>query len=398
MNDQPPIFSQKLKVLVIEDNAVDRKVLQSMMTEALPNPGDVEYADSLKSACAILDRILIDVVILDLNLSDSQGLETLIRLNRKYPDVAVVVNTGAYEDDLGLKTMGLGAQDFIVKGKYKAYSLNKAIYYAKERKRFELELIAAYKRLQEAQANLIEAEKMNVIGRLASGIAHEVKNPLSTILFGVAYLNEKVDAADEKIRMTLTSIKEASNRANDIITDLLDFASLARLNKRPENVNKIIEKALSLTKHQLERLAVKVTKNFDAQLPDVNVDSNRIEQVLVNLILNAAYAMPEGGALTLKTSRAVFDEAARSLHDYKGKDIPAGTSVVMIEVEDAGSGIPLEIMDKIFDPFFTTRRSKGGVGLGLSVSRNIVELHEGTMWVENRTEGGARAGIVLRAE
>ncbi len=398
MTDQPPIFSQKLKVLVIEDNAVDRKVLQSMMAEALPNPEDVEYADSLETACKIFDKTLIDVVILDLNLPDSQGLETLIKLNRKYPDVAVVVNTGAYEDDLGLKTMGLGAQDFIVKGKYKAYTLNKAVYYAKERKRFELELVAAYKRLQEAQANLIEAEKMNVVGRLASGIAHEVKNPLATILFGVAYLNERIDAADEKIRMTLTSIKEASNRANDIITDLLDFAGLARLNKRSENINRLIEKALSLTAHQLEKQAVKVVKNFDIRIPDVNVDDNRIEQVLVNLILNAVYAMPLGGELTVKTSHAVLDTASEHLRDYKGKEILAGTSVVLVEIEDAGTGIPKEMMDKIFDPFFTTRRTKGGVGLGLSVSRNIIEMHDGAMWVENRKEGGVRSGILLKAE
>ena len=391
----PSIFSQKLKVLVVEDNAVDKKLLQSMIPEFLPNPGDVQFADSLNSACHILNKMKIDVIILDLNLPDSQGLVTLTNIHQKYPEAAIVVNTGAFEEEIGLKTMSMGAQDFIVKGKYKAYALNKAIYYARERKRFEMELLAAYKRLQETQSQLIEAEKMNVVGSLASGIAHEVKNPLATILFGVAYLSETVQSADEKIKLTLTSIKESANRANDIITDLLDFASLARLNKTQQDINALLEKSLSLTKHQLDKQAIRVVREFDARLSPIFIDSNRIEQVLVNLILNAVHAMPSGGVLKLKTYQKILDGEVKNTRNLKYKDLAVGAPVVFIEIEDNGTGIPDDKLDKVFDPFFTTRRAKGGVGLGLSVARNIVEMHEGGIWVENLKKTGTRAGVIL---
>ena len=199
------------------------KVLEKMITKSSGHMHRIKSVDSLRAAYGVLEKDCIDVVVLDLNLPDSEGVLTLARFNRKFPKVAVVVNTGAYQDDVGLKTMGMGAQDFIVKGKYQAYGVHKAIYYAKERKRFEVELQEAYARLQEIQAQLIQAEKMNVVGRLASGVAHEVRNPLATILLGVTYLTERLDQKDDKIALTLKSLRESAKRANEIITDLLDF-------------------------------------------------------------------------------------------------------------------------------------------------------------------------------
>ena len=315
-------------------------------------------------------------------------MTTLTELNERFPKAAIVVNTGAYEDDVGLKTMGMGAQDFIVKGKYQAYGVNKAIYYARERKRFELELQEAYERLQETQSQLIQAEKMNVVGRLASGVAHEVKNPLATILFGVTYLSEKLNYNDEKISLTLKSLRESANRANEIITDLLDFASLSRLNKKEENINVIIEKAIELISYQITKQKIKLVKEFASPSLLATLDRNRVEQVLVNLFLNAVQAMSQGGELKIKTSLQVSDE--------KNKDFPAGTKVAVVEVEDAGCGIPEENLNKIFDPFFTTKRAVGGVGLGLAVARNIAQMHQGKLSVSNRPQGGVKAILSLK--
>lgn len=382
------IFSKPITILIVEDNAVDRKVLEKMISESSGHSQRIKAADSFKEACAVLEEDNIDVVILDLNLPDSEGIQTLRRLNEKFPKVAIVVNTGAYEDDVGLKTMGLGAQDFIVKGKYQTYGVNKAIYYAKERKRFEVELQEAYERLQEAQSQLIQAEKLNVVGRLASGVAHEVKNPLATILFGVTYLAEKLDQKDEKIALTLNSLRESAKRANEIITDLLDFSSLSRLNRKAEDINTIIEKAVELIAYQIGKQRIKVVKDFAAKLPLVTVDQNRIEQVVVNLLLNAMQAMPEGGQLKITTRQQVISE--------KRKDFPRGTKFVVVEIEDNGCGIPQENLNKIFDPFFTTKRAVGGVGLGLAVARNIVQMHEGRLSIENKSEGGVKATLIFK--
>jgi len=386
-------FSEPLKVLLVEDNLLDLKLLERMLSSSPTGVFQIKKVKTLKDTIQILDEHPMDVIVLDLNLPDSRGVDTLIKLHEKYPAIAVVVNTGAYEDDLGLKTMSMGAQDFIVKGKYKAYGLSKAIYYAKERKRFELELRAVYTSLQEAQAQLIQAEKMNVIGRLASGVAHEVKNPLATILFGVAYLHERVSSDDEKVALTLSSISEAAKKANEIVKDLLDFSSLSQVERRPEDVSMIVDKALALTNHQLVKKNIHVTRDFHDNVPRANVDRNRMEQVFVNLILNAVQAMPNSGDLTLK----IYKQTSGNGFPRKDLGFAPGTPIVCIEVEDNGAGIPEDKVEKIFDPFFTTKRATGGVGLGLSVAKNIIDMHSGKIYVENRKDhNGTRATVVLK--
>jgi DNA-binding NarL/FixJ family response regulator len=119
-------YKQSLKVLVVEDNLIDRRILESMLLEVSDSTSLLKSSDSLAGALQLMSQYTFDVVILDLNLTDSNGEETLLKLNRKYPSVAVVINTGAYEDEVGLETLSFGAQDFLVKGKYNAYILNKA--------------------------------------------------------------------------------------------------------------------------------------------------------------------------------------------------------------------------------------------------------------------------------
>jgi len=392
MNKTRLKFTEPLNILLVDDNAVDIKMLQRMLAQDPSNIAKAKTAENFKEADKILKKDDIDVVVLDLNLTDTKGVETLVKLHQKFPEAAIVVNTGAYEEDLGLKTLSMGAQDFIVKGKYTSYGLTKAINYAKERKRFEMELQLANTRLHEAQSQLIQAEKMTSIGRLASGVAHEVKNPLATILFGIAYLNEKVSASDEKIKLTLSSITESAKRADAIIKDLLDFSSVSKLDLKPESVNIVIDKALGLTKHSLNSNCIKVKKEMAKSLPEVNLDKNRIEQVVVNLILNAVQSMTSGGQLTVKTSKRTISADDKK---FEGVFTP-GTVTIVVEIEDNGTGIPISKLDKIFDPFFTTKRGSGGVGLGLSVAKNIVEMHDGKLFIENKSDLGVRASVMFK--
>jgi len=400
MEDRVIEFKKPLKVLIVEDTNVDRRMLEAMLSEESNATSLLKSSTSLAEALSILEQHEFDVVVLDLNLPDSLGENSLKELRERYPKVAIVVNTGAYEDDLGLKTLGWGSQDFLVKGKYNAYVLNKVLHYAVERKRLEDELRNAYKQIKETQAQLIQSEKLKVVGGLASGVAHEVKNPLATILYGITFLDEQLQEKGEKVDCVLKNIKEGVHRANTIITDLLDFSSLTKLKMNLENINQIVEKALSLTGYQLHKDYVKVMKEFDENIPQINVDRNKIEQVFVNLILNAIHAMPRGGTLTVRTRSMTLSEDFKELPWLGGRGgIYAGQQIEVIEVEDTGVGIPEESLDKIFDPFFTSRRTKGGVGLGLSVIRNIMEIHKGYVWVENKAEGkGARAYVVFPVE
>ncbi|UCB56637.1 MAG: HAMP domain-containing protein [Candidatus Omnitrophota bacterium] len=255
-------------------------------------------------------------------------------------------------------------------------NLNKEI---AERKQTEKRLQEAYRRLKATQFQLVQAAKMEVVGKLASGVAHEVKNPLAIILQGMEYLSQKEELRTEDILPVLKDVTEAVRRADSVIKGMLDFASLSKLNMVAENLNALLDASLLLMKHQFDRYHIQVIRDFEEGLPDVKIDRNKIEQVFVNLISNAIHSMPHGGNLTVKThSKKMEPETA-----------------VVVEIEDTGEGIPEDILDKIFDPFFTTKRKEGGAGLGLSIVRNIVEMHNGTIEIRNREEAGVRATLVL---
>lgn len=389
-------FPYKLRVLIVENNALDTRLLKSMLSKSSFGEFELATAKSLQEAFELLTKRAFDVVLLDLNLDDSHGLNSLESVRARFPAVAVVVNTGSYKEMTGLKAVGSGAQDYLIKGKYKEYGLVKSLYYAVERKRVEDEIKIAYANLKEAQTQLIQAEKLNVIGGLASGIAHEVKNPLATILYGVEFLNTKCSEPDEQITFTLQSIREAAIRANEIIKDLLDFASLANLNKQPEDINHVIEHALVLVRHQADKHQIRITKEFSPSLPLISIDANRMQQVIVDLVLNAIYAVRQDGTVTIRTHMRNFKEEDRVAFPESEVKIHVGAPVIVIEIEDSGEGIDQDILTKVFDPFFTTRRSAGGVGLGLSVVRTIVLSHDGLISLANRPNQGAVAKLILK--
>lgn len=391
-----PDLNRAVSVLVVENNLIDSKVIVDMLSHAEQGTFEIQTADSMEGAFKILDSNHCDVVLLDLNIKDSKGLETLNEVHRKFPAIPVVVNTGAYQDELGLKAVACGAQDYLIKGKYKPYGLHKALYYAIERKKYEQDLQCAYERLKDAQAQLIQAEKMNVIGGIASGVAHEVKNPLATILYGIEYLNGKITEKDDKVELTLKSIKEAAERANDIVKDLLDFAGLSSLIQQPYNLNEVIEHALIFIKYHCDNQRIEITKDYDPALPEVFIDKNRIEQVLIDVILNAVFVMKEGGNITLRTLQKELTADDRSWLPDLGNRVKIGDKVVLLDIDDTGPGISPENLSRIFDPFFTTRRSEGGVGLGLSIARTIMTSHDGLIELYNIPEGGARARLVFR--
>lgn len=391
-------FTQPLRVLIVEDNQIDRRMLESMLSESSSAVSLRKSTDTLQGAIKLLDEYEFDIVVLDMNLPDSEGEDTLVRLSSKYPEVAIVINTGAYEDEMGLHTLSYGAQDFLVKGKYTAYVLNKALHYALERKRLERELTKAYERIKETQAQLLQMEKMKVVGALASGIAHEVKNPLATILYGVTYLRQQLNPADDKVLAALANMKEAIDRANGTVNDLLNFASTPQLDRKLEDLNALIEKSLSLIHHEIEKKHIEVFKKLDQAIPMITINRNRIEQVLINLMLNAVQAAGEGGKLEFKTYSHALSGAPGDFSFLDKRKFKAGQTVVVCDIEDNGTGIPADSLSKVFDPFFTTKHDMGGVGLGLSVSKSIMESHDGTIFIENRSSGGARARIIFPSD
>jgi len=270
------------------------------------------------------------------------------------------------------------------------------------RKRNQEALRSANERLQETRHQLFEAEKMEIVGRLASGVAHEVKNPLATILMGTDFLSIKLKSTEETVTITLADMREAVKRADNIIKGLLDFASVSRLDRMPYDLNSVIENALVLLKHQFDLYHAKVFKDLKVDLPYITVDKNRLEQVFINLLLNAAQAVPENteGTLTVKSSTdRIGHDRPQALTPDENNDFREGDKVLIAMVENNGPAITPDVMKRIFDPFFTTKRDKGGSGLGLSIVKNIIEMHGGRIIIENMSAlKGVRATIVFKVE
>ncbi|MFC1478381.1 PAS domain S-box protein [Candidatus Margulisiibacteriota bacterium] len=264
------------------------------------------------------------------------------------------------------------------------------------RRRAEKALQHAYGKLKSAQHQLVQAEKMQTVCRLAGGVAHEVKNPLGIIIQGVAVLKKRLHPQDADINKVLNYIQESVRRADNIIKGLLDFSSLSHLNLEDTDLNSVVERSLSLMNPLIDSQSVQVIKELNNNMPFVQVDRSRIEQVLVNLSLNAINAMPEGGKLKVRTSLNKIQEFTGSEVLEKWQELQPEKTMAVIQIEDTGIGIPEENMDKIWEPFFTTRENRGGTGLGLAIVKNIMDVHQGKVEIENRSSGGVSTTVMFQ--
>lgn len=266
-----------------------------------------------------------------------------------------------------------------------------------EMKQLNVDLVQTNDDLQQAQEQLIQAEKMESVGRLASGVAHEVKNPLAMIGMGLELLARRIPEDDEKGQETIVRMKRGIDRAKKIVKGLVDFSSARQLALERMDLNEVVSDALALVDYQLRKGQVVVVEELGEGLPQVNLDATKIEQVIVNLMINAMHAMADGGTLTVRTYAASLGDLARDEGLRTAEHLRVGDRVVKIEIDDTGCGIQDENSGKLYDPFFTTKATGVGTGLGLTVSRKIIELHQGTLELANRPQGGVRATVMLKA-
>jgi two-component system, NtrC family, sensor kinase len=220
----------------------------------------------------------------------------------------------------------------------------------------------------ELEDQLVQAEKLSSIGLLAAGVAHEVNTPLAVITSQAQMLMKQVPADDPKAK-TLDRIIKQSFRASEIVNNLLKFSRTGGSEYLEVDVNRVIRETLALVEPMLRASKITLNTQLASDLPGVHGNSGKLQQVFMNLIMNARDAMPYGGELTLATE--------------------SEDSTVRVEVSDNGVGIPAEHLSKIFDPFFTTKSTSRGTGLGLAVSYGIIREHGGKIEVESAVGKGA---------
>ena len=282
----------------------------------------------------------------------------------------------------------------------------------------------SHEELIQAQLQLIQVEKLESVGRLAAGVAHEVKNPLAILLMGLEYLEgacaapldseadagkSSATAGDGTVATVIEAMRDAVERADTIVRGLVDFSANRELDLVAQDLNDIIARSLLLVKHELTNAHVTAVHERPAlddrtgvpALPGVTLDTIKVQQVFVNLFMNAIYAMPVGGRLTVRAYArrlsSLERETARDEGSRQAERFRVGDEVVIVEVDDNGTGIPPDKLAKVWDPFFTTKPTGRGTGLGLPVTRKIVELHDGMITIANRDEGGARVTLMFHA-
>ena len=229
-----------------------------------------------------------------------------------------------------------------------------------------------------AERTILRSEKLASVGRLASGIAHEINNPLTGILTYSSLLAEELKGTPYE--EDLKTIKEETLRCRKIVRGLLDFARDYKPEKVSTNLNSLIEESLQLLEKHVNFHNIKIVKDFDPNLPEVKVDADEFRSVINNLAVNAADAMPNGGQLTITTR---FDPSANQ---------------VIIRVADTGVGISEENLKKIFEPFFTTKEKGKGTGLGLAMTYGVIKRHNGTIDVKSKVGVGTEFIIKLPVE
>ncbi|NIS80279.1 MAG: HAMP domain-containing protein [Anaerolineales bacterium] len=292
-------------------------------------------------------------------------------------NISQAVAAGDLEQTTGLRgsdEIGELASAFdTMTGRLRERTAEAARLYAETVRRNE-ELADANARLQSAQAQLVQSEKLASVGQLTAGIVHDVKNPLAVIKGLAEELHEEL-GLDRTTKNQLKTIRDSASQASTIVGDLLKFARQSTPELSRRDIRETIESSLRLTEYLTRKGGVDVMLDMPKENVIVTYDATQIEQVLINLITNAVQAMPNGGTLRVNLGKA--------------------EKAVAIAVMDTGMGIPRENLSRIFDPFFTTKDESEGTGLGLSVSYGIVSRHGGRIEVESKVGRGTTFTVLL---
>ena len=352
-----------ISILLVEDNPGDRRLICEMLAEAKSVTFDLKYADRLQAGLGHLDENRVEVILLDLGLPDSQGLETLSKIYAQVPEVPIVVLTGLNDEMLGVQAVNKGAQDYLIKGQVDTNLLARTLRYAIERKQTE-------ERLRQLQLQLNLSNRLASVGMMVEGIAHEINNPLVSVIgFAQMLMYEDIP---ENTKETVRAINDSAQRVADIVKNLLTFARQQKLERTYINVNNIIQAALDMRTYPMEISNINVTTQLDPALPSTMADATLLQQVFLNLIINAETGMKSAhgeGNLSIKTETV--------------------ENTIQVSFTDDGPGIAEVNLSHLFDPFFSTREVGQGTGLGLSVCYGIVTEHNGQIHVKSELGKGA---------
>jgi signal transduction histidine kinase len=389
------LTKKPFRVLLIEDNETDADLIVHTMLQANLSTR-VDLAATRKQFTELLAGHEYDLVLAAYRLPDWTGMDALRELRRLGIDIPFIIVTGALDDARAVECVKAGAADYVLKGNNLArltIAANRAI----EEKRARDELIRAHQLMGAERFQLLtdasfdevrQAQKMEAVGRLAGGVAHDFNNLLTVILSYADMLIEGVSPKDPRAQ-DLGEIRKAAVAAASLTRQLLAFSRQQVIEPRVL----ILEDVVDQTQKLLKRLIgedIDLAMQFGPAPSVVHIDPGQLEQVLMNLAVNARDAMPTGGKLTIETAVVELDE------NYAAAHWPATTGrFAMLAVSDTGIGMDEATRARIFEPFFTTKGPGKGTGLGLATVYGIVKQSGGFIWTYSEPGKGATFKIYL---
>ncbi|MGK9476362.1 ATP-binding protein [Melioribacter sp. OK-6-Me] len=245
-----------------------------------------------------------------------------------------------------------------------------------------LRLDKAYRDLQNAQSTIIQSEKLATVGTLTAGLAHEINNPVAGLQNCIRRIKNDPSNIEQNIKY-IKMMENAVDKIERVVGNLLNFTRRQSGEFVSLTINEIVENSLLLVSHRLEKLRISVTKNFPADLPGIVGNKIQLEQVILNLLINAIDSIEEKSSTNSHCEKRLLFNAK------------ADGDFLRLQIQDTGNGIPKKIIDKIFDPFFTTKSPGKGTGLGLSVVYSIIETHKGKIYFESEEEKGTVVNVFL---
>lgn len=387
---------EHIKVLLIEDDPGDVRLIWEILSEIRSSPFYLSVADSLLKGLKEIEKEIPDIILLDLNLKDSNGIYTLNRVRDKAKTVPIVIITGMDDESTAIQSLKEGAQEYLVKGRTDSDLLKKALIYSMERFKLFLEIEEKKVRLEE-----LDKSKFNYIKM----IFNELVIPTTAIKNAINSIENKKTESKQGENFSAIYFDMIKKNTDNITAILNDLISVSENEAGTFSVNKIdLDMKTTIENYLVEISAYALGKNISisVEIPKVlrriKADARRIKQALNNLIVNSVNFSEKGSAIVISVIET--EMLGLSVPEYVKHLCPAGNMYQIISVKDSGMGIEQKHLIEIFDNFFSSSikiaHTSKGIGMGLVIAKNIVNAHGGCIWVTSEGKGkGAAFNIII---